>query len=267
MTASLIPALRRVSRQGQRLLGASPPGVTILAYHLVEAGTGSPVDLPLAAFRRQLEELAERAEVVPLSRAAEDLVNGEAPARDRVVLTFDDAFANFAESAWPALDQLDLPVTLFVPTDFLDGRGAAPLSGAEALPPVSWSWLADAVATGRLELGSHSRSHPDLRRLPVSGLDAELADSRQRIVERTGFDPRHFCYPRALWSGRVERSVARVYRGAVIGGGRKNRPGVSPWRLQRVSVRRDGPASPASLVRAPVVLEEWLADRARRWRR
>jgi peptidoglycan/xylan/chitin deacetylase (PgdA/CDA1 family) len=256
-------AARTLLRALQRLL---PPGggATVLAYHLVDAGTGSPVDLDGIVFRRQMEELREIAAVVPLRTLAAKPAADHG--RPRVAITFDDAYANFLERAWPALEELALPATLFVPVGFVEGTHPAPIRGTGHLPPATWDDLAEAVADPLLDVGSHSWSHGDLRRLPDADLDRELAASRRHLSERLEVSVTSFCYPRALWDRRVERRVAGEYAQAVVGGGRAWAPPQGPWRIQRVSLRRDGPRSLAPLLAAPLWLEEWAADRARRLR-
>lgn len=263
-----VGAARTALRLGTRLVPRGSSGVTVLAYHLVGAGTDSPVDLPAETFRRQMEELRESgAETVPLSRAVAALEAGVPLERDLVAITFDDAYRNFDERARPVLEALDLPSTLFVPTDFVDGARPGPLRGAENLPPVPWGRLRELAARELVELGSHSRSHPDLRAVPDGALEDEVAGSKGVIQERTGAEPSVFCYPRALRSPRVEAAVARSYRGAVVGGGRKSRPGrTSPLRIQRVSVRRDMPVRLGPVLGVAMVLEEWAAERLRRQR-
>jgi len=258
---------RRLLRTTQRLLpaaGGERRGGTVLAYHLVGAGTSGPVDLDPAVFRDQMDELRAIAEVVPLRALAAADAPGERP---RVAVTFDDAYRNFFSHAWPVLAERALPATLFVPIGFVDGTHPPPIAGTDHLPPAAWEDLSTAAATGPLELGSHSWTHRDLRRLPPPELDREIAASRRHLAERVEREVTSFCYPRALWSRRVERRVAAEYARAVIGGGRRWSPSQSPWRIQRVSLRRDGPPSLAPLLAAPVWLEEWAADRARRLRR
>lgn len=264
--APLVRAGRAACRLGTRLVPRGRSGITVLAYHLVGAGTGGPVDLPLRVFRRQMEELREReAAVVPLRQAVAALSRGAPLERDQVAITFDDAYRNFDEHAYPVLAELGLPATLFVPTDFVEGRRVGPLREAERLPPVGWSRLRELATEGLVELGAHSRSHSDLRSLPDQALDDEVTGSKAVLRERTGVEPAVFCYPRALRSPRVEAAVARSYRGAVVGGGRKNRPGRdSPLRMHRVSLRRDMPVRLGAILGASVVLEEWVAERMRR---
>lgn len=240
---------------------ARPGGVTLLAYHLVGAGSDSPVDLPEEIFHRQMRELAATARVLPLAQALAE----PADEKPTVVVSFDDAYANFYERAWPLLRELGLPATLFVPVGFIEGKCPAPIGGVAGLGPVSWAQLAEMVASGLLTIGSHSWSHPDLRTLDSGTARRELADSRRRLEEELGTPVEAFCYPRGLWSARVEPWVGEVYRWAVIGGGRQTRcESLRPLRIERISLRRDMPAELAPLLAARVWIEEWLADL---WRR
>ncbi len=257
---------RRALRAIQGVLPPRRRGVRILAYHLVEGGTSSVVDLPRVTFQRQMEELAKIGEAASMESALAALEDGSAANRPLVVLTFDDAFENFHSVVWPVLRDLDLPATLFVPVGFVEGTDLSPLAGAELLP-CSWDQLASMAWEG-LAVGSHSWSHPDLRTVPLERLDRELAGSRRRLEERLGTPVDTFCYPRGLWDRACEAAVAHSYRAACIGGGGRALPGdYHPLRLQRVSVRRDGPASLAPVLAAGTWLEERWADRLRRRRR
>jgi peptidoglycan/xylan/chitin deacetylase (PgdA/CDA1 family) len=228
----------------------------VLCWHLVEAGIGGPVDLPRATFESQLDDLVAIGLVRPLVDVA---MTGEG-----IGLTFDDAFANFADVVWPALRARRLPATLFVPTGFVDGTHGSPLSTGPGLAACSWGSLATMVREG-LTLGSHSVSHRDLRTVDDDGLDDEVAQAKARIADRTGQVPRAFCYPQAKWDRRVEAIVRRHHDVVVTGGGTRA-DGRTPWRTPRVSVVRGGP-SVGLIVRAPVEPREWLGDRIRRRRR
>lgn len=259
---------RRLLRAVQRCVPpARGPGLTVLAYHLVEAGTDSAVDLPRDLFRHHLDELMEHAEVVGLRQGVARLTeDGEAPARPLVALTFDDAYRNFVTDAWPLLVERKLPATLFVPAGFVAGECPPPNRAAPG-PAASWAELGDALGRGGgLEIGSHTWSHPDLTGLPEARVDRELVRSRDELRQRLGVPVTSFCYPRGLWSPRIERRVGRLYDVAAIGGGGRWRPGDDPLRVQRVSLRRDGPVSLRPLLRSRVWLEERVADRVRRWR-
>lgn len=257
--------IRRGLRRIQRHLPESDRGLLILAYHLVGAGTGSPVDISREAFRAQMSELCSRVQPVSLRRGVEPLLEGNEPEGLRVVVTFDDAYENFLQVALPVLADLHIPVTLYVPVGFVEGSSGPPIAGTEHLRPCSWSQLRDLVATGLVEVGSHTCSHPNLNELADEDVEHEARESRRILEDELGVAVDSFCYPKGLCSRRVESIVGSHYRTAVSGGGRRNRPGTSSLlRLNRIPVLRCT-GSVAPLITHPVWLEEWAADKLRQW--
>ncbi len=114
-----------------RVLAASPlpvwhrhrhrAALPILMYHGVVERPLVPAcwqQLPLSAFRRQLEWVARRFRVLPLEEALDRMRAGTLPPR-ACALTFDDGFENDVSVALPVLERLGLPATVFVVTDLL----------------------------------------------------------------------------------------------------------------------------------------------------
>jgi peptidoglycan/xylan/chitin deacetylase (PgdA/CDA1 family) len=226
---------RRLLSFAQPFLGTADDGVLVLAYHLVGAGTRSPIDVAISVFKRQLESLKERFEVISLENA---LTTTRTPnMRPAVVLTFDDAFDNFRTVAWPILAALELPVTLYVPVGFVEGRSRCPLVGAD-LPPCSWDALSSLAKDG-VDIGSHTVSHTNLRRADPALLERELSESRDVLEQRLGRKVRSFCYPEAKYDRRAVEAARRHYESAVCGGGRRMRAGGDPLRIPRFPVRHD----------------------------
>lgn len=98
----------------------------ILAYHRVAELRDTPtvdsrsVSATPEVFARQMEHLARFYRVVSMPEVLEALEK-EAPLPKRAVLiTFDDAYADFPDVAWPILRQFRLPATMFVPTAYPD---------------------------------------------------------------------------------------------------------------------------------------------------
>ena len=106
----------------------------------------------------------------------------------------DDGTADVVEEALPILVDLGVPALLYVATQFVEEGRDFPDEGRVA----SWSALADAAATGCLDLGSHTHSHALLDRLADHLVAEELDRSVELIGERTGVGARHFAYPKAL---------------------------------------------------------------------
>ncbi|MEX0820245.1 MAG: polysaccharide deacetylase family protein [Pirellulaceae bacterium] len=76
-------------------------------------------------FRGQMEYLAQRYCIVDI-HAVLAAVRGdhELPPKS-LLITFDDAYQDFAKHAWPVLKEWSLPAVLFVPTAFPDNHNAA----------------------------------------------------------------------------------------------------------------------------------------------
>ena len=98
----------------------------VLTYHRVARPDDRPwltpglISATPEVFAKQVDYLARHYRVVSLE---EVIYANRRAARlpDRAVLiTFDDAYRDFAEVAWPILRKYSLPVTLFVPTAYPD---------------------------------------------------------------------------------------------------------------------------------------------------
>lgn len=108
-----------------------------------------------------MKYLAENYNVVHMEHVlARVLARTSLPER-AVLITFDDAYLDFADFAWPTLRHYRLPVTLFVPTSYVEGT----------LQAFWWDRLHAAFV----------RTHR--RRIYVRGLgDLVLADHKKRVL-------------------------------------------------------------------------------------
>jgi peptidoglycan/xylan/chitin deacetylase (PgdA/CDA1 family) len=208
-------------------------GFVVLIYHRVGQRTPVEVDLPTSLFDEQMAWLAEHCEVVPLGVGIDRVARGyNAP---MVAVTFDDGTADFAEVAVPVLERYRIPATLYVATDFVESGREFPDAGV----PVSWAALADAVATGLVDVGSHTHTHALLDRLPADEVPAELDRSIGLIGDRLGVTAAHFAYPKALpGSPAADAAVRERFVSAAVAGCRANVPVLmDPWQLARTPVQ------------------------------
>jgi peptidoglycan/xylan/chitin deacetylase (PgdA/CDA1 family) len=98
----------------------------ILAYHRVAELRDTPledsrsVSATPAGFARQMDHLARFYRVMAMPEFLAATGNGTPLPKRSALITFDDAYADFAEIAWPILKRLSLPATVFVPTAYPD---------------------------------------------------------------------------------------------------------------------------------------------------
>ena len=146
--------------------GAGGDGlVRILTYHRVidpaDGSVGHPglVSATPAAFERQIRYLERHHDIVSAPSVLAALRGGSRlPARP-VLITFDDAYVDFGEVAWPILRRRGHPATLFVPTAYPDD------------PDREFWW-------DRLHRAVTSTRHDELLGTPLGRLDLRPAHRR-----------------------------------------------------------------------------------------
>jgi peptidoglycan/xylan/chitin deacetylase (PgdA/CDA1 family) len=213
------------------------PGVVVLLYHRVGRRSSSEVDLDASIFDEQMAFLAASTEVVRLGDALQLLAVSAPPERRRpvVVVTFDDGTDDFVDVAVPILARHSIPVTMYLATSFVD-EGVPFFDGGR---PASWAGLADARATGLVDIGSHTHRHQLLDRLPAAEIDEELDRSVGLIRDRLGLAATDFAYPKAVFGSPAAAAAVRLrFRSAAVAGTRANVPGrADPYRLARSPIQ------------------------------
>ena len=100
------------------------PTLRVLTYHRVADPDSTPhlnprlVSALPGVFAQQMMHLASHYNVVSMETAYDSIINDKTLPKRAVLITFDDAYADFIDSAWSVLKRLKLPVTVFVPTAY-----------------------------------------------------------------------------------------------------------------------------------------------------
>ncbi len=206
----------------------------VLSYHAVGAGT-SPMSVTRENFARQMAEVAERWTPVDLHafRAAHrGAANWPANA---VLVTFDDALECVFTEAYPILERLGIPFTIFVPTALVGGEFT--LRG-ERLPMMSWPQLGEVVASIGA-CGSHTQHHRLVPELSDAEAEDELLGSKRELEARLGIECFSFCYPKARVDGRAMRRVRNAGYEFAFGAYGRTAFGTSMLRLRRIQIEFD----------------------------
>jgi peptidoglycan/xylan/chitin deacetylase (PgdA/CDA1 family) len=193
----------------------------ILCYHAISEDWPTEFAVSPERLRSQVRFLIRRG-YRPMTLS--DALRGT-PGRRPLVVSFDDAFASVLEKAFPVLEALDVPATVFVPTAYVAGEEAlqwasmdqwADTPFANELACMSWSDLRSLAGAG-WEIGSHTHTHPHLTALGDEELDEELTRSRACCEEELGRACRTLAYPFSAYDRRVmDRARVAGYEAAVI---------------------------------------------------
>lgn len=87
-------------------------------YHRLAEGAQDGAITP-EKFRAQMLMVKKRFKPLTMSSMLDSIDQGIVP-KHAVIITFDDGYDDFADYAFPILDELNIPVTLFVTTGFIN---------------------------------------------------------------------------------------------------------------------------------------------------
>jgi peptidoglycan/xylan/chitin deacetylase (PgdA/CDA1 family) len=133
---------------------------------------------------------------------------GPGPGERLIVLTFDDAYADFHSVALPLLTSYGMTATLFVPTAYVGGRsGWMQHEGEGERAILSWAALAEIASCG-IEIGAHSHTHPELDLLPVPEITRQASFPKNELECHLSQPVYSFAYPYGRYDRRVQVAVA-----------------------------------------------------------
>jgi len=204
--------------RGRRLRSVTKP--LVLCYHAVSPTWPAALSVTQDALERQLSTLIRRGYRGATLHTA---LASESKER-RVVVTFDDGFRSVLDLAFPVLNGLGLPATLFVVTDHVGMEKPRGWPGVEQwldgphrleLDFLNWSELRQ-IADAGWEIGSHTRTHARLTELDDHALAEELSGSRARCEEMLDRPCRSLAYPYGIHDDRVIQAASAAGYDAAV---------------------------------------------------
>lgn len=165
-------------------------GVRVIPlYHSV--GSETPHSIPLKAFQRQMEILAERFKVVRLCDL-EKAMASEPSETNLACVTFDDGYQDNYEVALPILERAGIKGTFFIATDFLGKEFPTYAGECSMMTPAH---VRELSALGH-EIGAHTLSHPKLTGIPLDTARSEIEGSKRLLEGLVGKEIVSFAYPK-----------------------------------------------------------------------
>ena len=192
-------------------LERTPRNILVLGYHGISPDWDDPLTVTPSALAKGLESLLARGWVGKTFTAA--ACDGSA---DRALaVTFDDAYHSVIAHAYPVLERLGIPGTVFVPTAYSDRRDLLTFGTLgrwlgtpwqEELRCMGWDELRRLRSAG-WEIGSHTETHPRLSQLDDEALAGELRGSKQRCEDELEVPCTSLAYPFSDVTPRVARAA------------------------------------------------------------
>jgi peptidoglycan/xylan/chitin deacetylase (PgdA/CDA1 family) len=170
----------------------------IIYYHRVSPDADPDTGVTPEVFDRQMGFLKGIGFLgVPLKTILSDVPS---TASRRIAITFDDGYSDNLEWAAPILEKYGFRATIFC----ISGKPGR-LSDWDKDPRWVGHPLLDIKQMRELdqlgfEIGSHTRTHPDLSKLSDRAVEEELIGSRKELEDMLGRSVETFCYPYGRFS-------------------------------------------------------------------
>ena len=212
----------------------------ILLYHRI--AEDGPADLARyrqapAAFAEQMRWLRRNGyHAVTSDDVARQLAVGRPFAGRPVLISFDDAYCDFHDAAWPILRAHDFTAEIFVVTDKVGGHADWDVAYGPAAPLMDWPQI-QSLATAGVHFGSHMASHSHMAELSSREIVLEAARSRAALERALGAP----CQSIAAPFGEGDERFVRIARQCGYASGFTTDPGhvvlgQDPLRLPRIEV-------------------------------
>ena len=161
----------------------------ILLYHSIGDDALSPQLLD-----EHLDFLSSAFTIIPLRSLYQGIISDDIE-KNPLVVTFDDGYRDIYEVVVPILEKYRVVTTMFIATGYIGGKFGK-------RPAMTQAQIKD-LATRGMEIGAHTVSHPNLKRLNRENLRAELGLSKVKLEEITGAPVISLAYPTGFYNPQV----------------------------------------------------------------
>ncbi len=153
-------------------------------------------------------------------------------------ITFDDGYADFYKNAYPVLEHYGYPSTVYVVSKLAGDDNAWDARNENfGKPLMDWNKIIEISGSG-VQIGSHTRTHPELTRISSGEQIEEISASKKDLEERLNHPVETFCYPGGDHNEQVKEAVRKAgYCYAVTTQRGHVEKGCDPYALRRIPVK------------------------------
>ena len=182
----------------------------ILTFHDLDERP-SVISIVPGVFQRSMKKLHESGyRTITLMDAVKCLSQGNPFPNRSFVVTFDDGYQSVYDEAFPVLHSYGMSATIFLSVG--KDRAATPDSRLPAIDGrsmLNWREIKE-MNMERITFGAHTLTHPDLTRLPLDRVEAEICGSKTIIEDALSTQVSSFAYPYGRYNRRC-RDIVQQY--------------------------------------------------------
>ena len=182
----------------------------VLNYHHVDDRVDTAFSVNPSMFTDQLELLLNLG-YIPLSiTELIELTSNSLGDKNFFLVTFDDGYDDFLTHALPVLEDLNIPVSLFIIGNYIGGWNDWDPLRKSRHRHLTLDELRDLRSHG-VEFGGHSCTHSRLTSMKGRKLESEILGSKTILESALNTRVRAFAYPGGHFNRRVVQLTARIY--------------------------------------------------------
>ena len=118
----------------------------------------------------------------------------------KILITIDDAFSSFYESAWPYLKNNQIPFILFVSTEAIGKNGY-----------MNWQQIKEIEKEPNVYIGNHSHSHDYLVNFKKEDFVDDINKANKILINNLGYNPIFFSYPFGEYSEYIKKYISKNF--------------------------------------------------------
>lgn len=188
------------------LLNPFPRPVPILMYHSIGVKRRNNLLVAPNKFAAQIKHLHKAGyQSICFQTLENHWKFGKPLPAKPILLTFDDGYKDNYTIAYPILRKYKFKATIFVISNYVGDANH-----------LSQNQIKEMMKSGLIDIGAHTKSHPDLTTVPSEKMYREIFGSKQSLTKYTGKPAIAFAYPIGRYNYEVVKATgAARYKFAV----------------------------------------------------
>lgn len=203
----------KVLEEGNPQEFVTPEPFPILMYHYIRdyTSTKDPIGIALSVAPQKLEEQLQEIqkegfETITFDDLEAAWSNVKTLPEKPIILTFDNGYRDFYETAFPLLKKYKMKATSYVITGFI---------GKDQY--VTAAQIKEMDMSGLITIASKTVNHADLFQQKRIGMQYEMRQSKKTLEELVGHEIKYLSYPLGRYNKVIREETERAgYRNATL---------------------------------------------------